>query len=119
MSDSAFAALVMIVFILTSGGTILLRPLTKRLADYLEVKTRSRLSRTDDEEVHRLREALEAMNGRLALLEERQDFMEKILDRGRQPSALFAARPAESETSPRPAADRAQAMDAGAGGKDV
>ncbi len=118
MSDSALLALVMIVFILTFGGTILLRPLTKRLADYLDVKTRSRLSGADEEEIRRLREALEATNGRLALLEERQDFTDRMLARGRQPSALFAAE-APSTATDRDAEPAREPATGARTGKDV
>lgn len=119
MTDSALLALVMIVFILTGGGTILLRPLTKRLADYLEVKTRNRMSGADDEEIRRLREALEATNGRIALLEERQDFTEKILARGRAPSALFAAEPTASAMPQPPARTPHEETAEDTGGKDA
>ena len=69
------------VFILTVGGVLVLRPLSKRLAELLEVYTRDKQSLMGTE-VHQIRELLETMNARLQLIEERQDFTEKLLTTG-------------------------------------
>lgn len=80
--------LVTIVLILTVGGVVLLRPLSKRLGELLEVMARERERPGVGRELERVREVLETMNGRLALLEERQDFTDALLadpDRRRLP----------------------------------
>lgn len=74
--------IVAIVFILTVGGVMVLRPIAKRLGTLLEVMAQRKGALTDDEEASRLREVVESMSRRLALMEERQDFTERLLERG-------------------------------------
>lgn len=74
--------IVSIVFILTVGGVIVLRPIAKRLGTLLEVMAQRKGALADDEEASRLREVVESMSRRLALMEERQDFTERLLERG-------------------------------------
>ena len=69
----------MIVLILTVGGVVLLRPLSKRLADLLEVMAAERRDIGLKEEVTRLREMNDIMSERIALLEEKQEFTEALL----------------------------------------
>lgn len=73
--------IVSVVLVLTVGGVVLLRPVTKRLGALLDVMVleKSRSSRTDD---HRLIETIDTLNDRLSLLEERQDFTERLIGRG-------------------------------------
>ena len=71
--------LVAIILILTVGGVVLLRPLSKRLGELLEAMARERERPQLGQEMERLREVLETMSGRLALLEERQDFTDALL----------------------------------------
>ncbi|MBI4538381.1 MAG: hypothetical protein HY704_02560 [Gemmatimonadetes bacterium] len=71
-----------IVLVLTVGGVILLRPLASRLGDLLEVRTQERLGGRgpgQERELARIRELMESINQRLALLEERQDFTDALL----------------------------------------
>jgi len=70
--------IVSIVLILTVGGVVLLRPLARRLGALLDVMVleKSRMSGMEDRS---LGDAIEAMNDRLALLEERQDFTERLI----------------------------------------
>ena len=71
--------IVLVTLIVTTGGVVLLRPLTKRLVELLEVTTREKANpqvRSDSEVI---RDLLETMDSRLALLEERQDFAERLL----------------------------------------
>lgn len=69
-----------IVLILTVGGVLILRPLAKRLGNLLEVMTRERLEGSDRQDMAHLREILETMNQRLQLLEERQEFTDRLLE---------------------------------------
>ena len=70
--------IVAIVFILTIGGVAIVRPITKRLADLMELYTKDRTAGLHGD-VQQMRDLLETMNARLQLLEERQDFTEKLL----------------------------------------
>jgi hypothetical protein len=67
-----------IVFILTVGGVMVLRPIAKRLGDLLEVYARERRDGLEGD-VHQIRDLLETMNARLQLMEDRQDFTERLL----------------------------------------
>ena len=70
-----------VVFFLTAGGVLVLRPIAKRLGDLLEVMAREKAS-LPAEELRHLRDNFETMAQRLALMEERQDFTERLLGRG-------------------------------------
>lgn len=67
-----------VVLILTVGGVTLLRPLAKRLGDLLEIMAREKQQGLETD-VHQMRDLLETMNARLQLMEERQDFTERLL----------------------------------------
>lgn len=71
--------MMMIVLILTVGGVVLLRPLSKRLADLLEVMAIERRDPGLKEELARVREMQELLSERLTLLEERQEFTDALL----------------------------------------
>jgi hypothetical protein len=73
--------IVSIVLIVTVGGVAVLRPLAKRVADLLELYARDRESGIESD-VHQMRDLLETMNARLQLMEERQDFTERLLTSG-------------------------------------
>jgi len=70
--------IVSIVLILTVGGVVLLRPLARRLGALLDVMVleKSKMSGMEDRTIG---DAIEAMNDRLSLLEERQDFTERLI----------------------------------------
>lgn len=70
--------IVSIVLILTVGGVVLLRPLARRLGALLDVMVLEK-SKTSGMEDRSLADAIEAMNDRLLLLEERQDFTERLI----------------------------------------
>jgi len=82
MNPSDFAPMVVSVSLfLITGGVLILRPITKRLGVYLEVLAEERRRAVppparDDE---RLVAALEALDRRLARLEERQEFTDALL----------------------------------------
>jgi hypothetical protein len=68
-----------IVFTVTVGGVILLKPIANKLGYLLEAMARERSEPRAVEELTHIRELLETMNGRLSLLEERQDFTDALL----------------------------------------
>jgi predicted phosphoribosyltransferase len=69
-----------IVLFLTIGGVLVLRPIAKHLGAYLEALTRQHLEGGPREDVSQLRDILDTMNQRLTLMEERQDFTERLLE---------------------------------------
>lgn len=73
--------IVSIIFILTVGGVLILRPLAKRVSELLEVYTREKQTGIEGD-VHQIKDLLETMNARLQLMEERQDFTERLLSSG-------------------------------------
>lgn len=76
--EALVALVVPSLFIVTVGGVIVLRPIASRLGILLEAMAREK-SGSGSEETRRLREAVETMNDRLSLLEERQDFTERLI----------------------------------------
>jgi hypothetical protein len=80
--------IISIVFMITSGGVILLRPITKRLGTYLEVlavERRQALQRPapgvapQTADTARMLTLLESMDDRMQRLEDRQDFTDRLL----------------------------------------
>lgn len=95
MDWEGLAALVVpMVFIVTVGGVIVLRPIAKRLGTLLDAMAAER-SGAPLGETRRLHEAVEALNDRLSLLEERQEFTERLIG----PRASGGAGPAVDEKS--------------------
>ena len=72
-----------VVFIVTVGGVAVLRPIAKRVADLLELYARDKHQGVGSE-IHQMRDLLETMNARFQLMEERQDFTERLLEPGRR-----------------------------------
>ena len=81
---------VSIVFIMTVGGVAVLRPIAKRISELLELYARDRQAGIESD-VHQIRDLLETMDARLHLMEERQDFTEKLLSSGRRSDASESA----------------------------
>lgn len=79
--------IVAVVFFLTVGGVIILRPIAKQLGGLLEAMAQEKQSGLQNE-VSQIRDLLETMNGRLQLLEERQDFTERVLSGPRKREEL-------------------------------
>jgi hypothetical protein len=75
-----------VVLILTTGGVIILRPLAKRAGELIDLYTRDKQSGLEAE-VRQMRDLLETTNARLQLLEERQDFTERLLSGEREKDA--------------------------------
>lgn len=71
---------VAIVMFLTIGGVAVLRPIAKHLGAYLEALTKQQLDPARRDDLGQLRDTLDNMSQRLALLEERQDFAERLLE---------------------------------------
>lgn len=69
-----------VVMTLTVGGVLVLRPIAKRLGDLLEVMTREKLEGSERRDMVHMREIVETMNQRLQLLEERQEFTDRLLE---------------------------------------
>jgi len=66
------------IFILTVGGVMVLRPIAKRVGDLMELYARDKQSGIEGD-VHKIGDLLETMNARMQLLEDRQDFTERLL----------------------------------------
>ena len=77
--DRLAPMVVSIVLFMTIGGVLILRPIAKHLGAYLEALTRQQLDGDRLAERDRLHDLLETMDRRLQLLEERQDFAERLL----------------------------------------
>ena len=67
-----------VVLILTVGGVMVLRPIAQRVGDLLEMYVKDR-SEGIEGDLHHMRDLLETMNARLQLMEDRQDFTERLL----------------------------------------
>lgn len=87
--------LVPIAFFFSIAAVMILRPITKRLGLLLEALARERQGMgngaaatrpTDDRTLARVASALEQLNTRLELLEDRMEFVERLSDgRGERP----------------------------------
>ncbi len=79
MDPEILAPLILtVVLTLTVGGVLLLRPIAKRLGDIVELMIRGRQGEGEGE-LRRIGDLLETVSARMALLEERQDFTERLL----------------------------------------
>lgn len=99
MDPSLGPTIVMVTGIVSTAGVLILRPISKRLGDLLEVMTRERRLPDRGAEVAQLRDVMQSIDSRLALMEERQDFAEAILNSGQRPrAALQDGGPAARDT---------------------
>ncbi len=79
MDPEILAPLILtVVLTLTVGGVLLLRPIAKRLGDIVELMIRGKQGEAEGE-LRRIGDLLETVSGPMALLEERQDFTERLL----------------------------------------
>ena len=76
--DFVAPMITLIVFFLTVGGVLVLRPIAKRLGDIVELMLREKQEGAQGE-LRRMADLLETVSARMALLEERQDFTERLL----------------------------------------
>jgi len=83
-SDDIAMLVVMVTAILTTGGVLILRPISKRIGALLEVVTQQKLKQAshDPYDLVRIRESLQSIDGRLTTIEERQDFAEALISSG-------------------------------------
>jgi hypothetical protein len=83
-SGDIVALTVMVTGIVTTGGVLIFRPLSKRLGVLLEAMTQQKLraANSDPHDTVRIRELLSSIDSRLTLLEERQDFAEALISAG-------------------------------------
>lgn len=84
MGEVFFVMLVPITGILTAGTVMILRPITKELGGLLQAMTHERRLRAAPApaatpDMAQVRDLLSAIDGRLSLMEERQDFAEALL----------------------------------------
>lgn len=82
---------VAVVLILTAGGVLVLRPIAKRLGELMELYARDKQVGLEGDIGH-MRDLLEAVDARLRLMEERQDFTDRLLagerkDPAREPTS--------------------------------
>ena len=82
-----------VVLILTVGGVLILRPIAKQLGTLLEAMTRERLDGGRHQELGHIRELMETMNQRMLLMEERQEFTDRLLEQGARPKSVEAPLP--------------------------
>ena len=80
MNPDILAPLIIsVVLTLTVGGVLLLRPIAERLGDIAEPMLHEREGGTESE-LRRMGDLLETVCARMGLLEERQDFTERLLE---------------------------------------
>jgi hypothetical protein len=83
MGEVFFVMMVPITGILTAGTVMLLRPITKELGGLLQAMTQERKLRVAPApatpDMTQVRDLLVAIDSRLSLMEERQDFAEALL----------------------------------------
>jgi hypothetical protein len=83
MGEVFFVMMVPITGILTAGTVMLLRPITKELGGLLQAMTQERKLRVAPApatpDMTQVRDLLVAIDRRLSLMEERQDFAEALL----------------------------------------
>jgi hypothetical protein len=89
MDPSLGPTIVMVTGIVSTAGVLILRPISKRLGELLEVMTRERRLPEPGAEVAQLRDLMQRIDSRLSLMEERQDFAEAILSSGERPRAAL------------------------------
>lgn len=85
-------------FILVTGAVILLRPLTKRLGDLIELMVEERRRNRSTPPVadpDRLVDILESMESRLSRLEDRQQFTDAMLASGAHAASRTSLPPRE------------------------
>lgn len=77
--DGLAMMIVLCTLILTTGGVLILRPISKRLGVFLDAVTQAKLRATPEVELTRIREVLSSIDGRLDQIKERQDFAEALI----------------------------------------
>lgn len=85
----AFSFLTTLVLAVSIGAVILLKPIANNLGQYFKSKAeQGRLpSGPVEEDWNRLLDTLDALDGRLSSIEERQEFTEKLLSKPAKPDS--------------------------------
>ena len=78
--EALVALVVPSLFIVTAGGVLILRPIAGKLGTLLDAMAREKSS-SALEEARRLSETVKTITERLSLLEERQEFTERLIER--------------------------------------
>lgn len=91
--DNIAPMIVAVVLILTVGGVAVLRPIAKRISELLDLYARDKQTGLEND-VSQIRDLLETMSARLQLIEDRQDFTDRLLTGGK-------TRDKEEEETPR------------------
>ncbi|MFC1574806.1 hypothetical protein ACFL3Z_01875 [Gemmatimonadota bacterium] len=68
-----------VILTLTVAGVILLKPLSNKLGHLLEAMAKEKSEPQIGPDLERVHDILDTINGRLSLLEERQDFTDALL----------------------------------------
>jgi hypothetical protein len=87
-----------LTLIVVTGGVLVLRPLARRIGDYLEMLIASRRAEQNLPRDPRMQESLERIEERLRLVEERQDFTDAMLASGGARKILREAGNAEDRS---------------------
>ena len=83
MGEVFFVMMVPITAIVTTGAVLIIRPISTKLGGLIEVMTQERKQRSvPAADMARVRDLLGAIDNRLSLLEERQDFAEALISTG-------------------------------------
>ena len=85
MGEVFFVMMVPITAILTTGTVMLLRPISRELGGLLQAMTQERKLRAlpaAAPDTTQVRDLLSTIDGRLSLMEERQDFAEALISAG-------------------------------------
>ncbi|MEX2528168.1 MAG: hypothetical protein WEA09_11070 [Gemmatimonadota bacterium] len=78
-AEAVVSIVIPVVFMLTVAGVVLLRPLVRPLARYLEALTTAQEKGKEGSQVGMLHDRFEGLESRLVLLEERQNFTDALL----------------------------------------
>ena len=84
-----------VVVVLAVSGVILLKPLSKQLGTLLEAMAKERTEPQLGVELGHVRDLLETIDGRLSLVEERQDFTDALLNNPERKDLRLGATPSE------------------------
>lgn len=93
MDPSIPPLIAVVTLILTAGGVLVLRPISSRLGELIELMVAERRRPGAGDELAEVRTLLDGIDRRLANLEERQEFAEALLSSGRDD--LFPGLPPE------------------------
>ncbi|MCJ7627499.1 MAG: hypothetical protein MUO50_03825 [Longimicrobiales bacterium] len=86
-----------VILTLTIAGVILLKPIANKLGHLLEAMARERSEPQSGNELGHIRDLLETTNARLALLEDRQDFTDALLQDPERRNLRLGKAPGEAE----------------------